>query len=190
MLPATQDSAALEAELARLNAEVARLTELAYKDALTGVANRRMFDERLNEEWSRGSRTESPLSLLLIDIDHFKKYNDTHGHQGGDDLLQGLGALWAAIEIRSFDLLARYGGEEFAVVLPDTSVHGALRVAERIRQAAYAKGVTVSIGVATTVPSWKTEAALLVEQADKALYWSKAAGRDRATVYETELAAA
>jgi diguanylate cyclase (GGDEF)-like protein len=164
-----------------LLAENARLKRDAYTDGLTGIANRRAFDTTLEQEWSRCSRTQSPIALLLIDIDFFKKYNDTHGHDGGDELLRGLATAWKAIALRTYDLVARYGGEEFAVILPNTDAIGASRVAEEFAKAAHTLKVTVSIGVKAIVPCDHCPKSL-IRSADAALYRSKSEGRDRVTV--------
>lgn len=175
------------------------LKALASSDGLTGLANRRSFDSALAVEWARAQRTGSPLSLLLVDVDHFKLYNDLHGHQKGDDCLRAVGSAMAA-DLRPADVAARYGGEEFAVLMPD-STHGiALGVAERLREAisrlrmahgAAAAGshVTLSIGVATEVPSEDMCSDFLVARADQALYAAKHSGRDRVLSAENALAA-
>jgi len=108
------------------------LEQLATRDGLTGLANRRCFDDTLHAEWTRATRSEQPLSLLMVDVDHFKAYNDQHGHLGGDECLKRIAGAVAS-EMRANDLVARYGGEEFAVILPNQSLKGAAIVAERIR---------------------------------------------------------
>jgi diguanylate cyclase (GGDEF)-like protein len=173
------------------------LEQLARRDALTGLANRRCFDDTLQAEWARAQRQQQPLSLLMVDVDNFKQYNDAHGHQGGDECLRRI-ATAVASEMRTNDLVARYGGEEFAVILPNQSLRGAAIVAERIRRRverlnvpnplAPARQVTVSIGAATALPAAHTEAAELVGIADAALYRAKHMGRNRISLPLTQAA--
>ncbi|HRP98322.1 MAG TPA: diguanylate cyclase [Rhodocyclaceae bacterium] len=168
------------------------LTRLSAVDGLTGIANRRCFDDTLRREWRRAARRGAPLSLLLADIDHFKEYNDRYGHQRGDDCLKAVARELAARLNRPSDLVARYGGEEFAVILPETDADGAWRVAEALRRAIQASEiahegssteslVTISIGVAATVPAGadSTGMAALLRRADEALYEAKRGGRNR-----------
>lgn len=163
---------------------------LASLDGLTGVANRRRFDEYLEDEWRRMSREHLPLSLILCDIDFFKKYNDTYGHQAGDACLRRVADALRFCVKRSCDLVARYGGEEFAVILPNTTVSGAFQVAEEIRNAVHlleithaqspvSQYVTLSLGVACIYPAHNTSSTMLIAAADEALYQAKAAGRNR-----------
>jgi diguanylate cyclase (GGDEF)-like protein/PAS domain S-box-containing protein len=167
-----------------------RLEELARMDGLTGLTNRRAFDETLDAEFRRSIRNGTPLSLLLIDVDHFKPFNDTYGHPEGDDCLKALAKVLTTVLNRPGDLGARYGGEEFAAILPDTTQEGAMMIAESIRRAMHDLAiphegsrnriVTVSIGVSCFCGdggSGTTES--LVQAADDALYAAKAAGRDR-----------
>lgn len=167
------------------------MRRLAGVDSLTGAANRRVFDEALPRELRRGARDNRPVSLLMIDIDHFKDYNDACGHLGGDRCLQDVVAVLARGVSRAGEVLARYGGEEFAVILPDTDITGALQVAEGMRSAVenlrithrYSQDggvVTVSIGVASVIPG-RTEGrpADLLKAADDALYQAKESGRNR-----------
>lgn len=167
-----------------------KLAALATLDGLTGIANRRHFDERLDEEWARAKRDGTPLSLLLIDVDHFKKFNDQYGHQAGDACLRSLGRILAAQVRRPADLAARYGGEEFALLLPNTGADGCLEVGERVREALRELGmlhalnqpsrlVTVSLGGATNIPAQVMASDSLVAAADRALYAAKESGRDR-----------
>ncbi len=166
----------------------AALEQLATRDGLTGLANRRCFDETLHAEWARAMRAKQPLSLLMVDVDNFKAYNDANGHLGGDECLKRIASAVAG-EMRAHDLVARYGGEEFAVILPNQSLKGAAIVAERIRcrverlQVPNASGahghVTVSIGAATAIASLDTHAGELVAIADAALYRAKHMGRNR-----------
>ena len=166
------------------------LQKLAALDGLTGIANRRRFDETINVEWQRGQRERQPLSLLLCDVDFFKIYNDTFGHLTGDLCLKKTAAVLTAHLKRPADLAARYGGEEFAIVLPDTRLEGALQLAqscvqhlERLAienpQAVPYGVVTMSIGVASVVPSPHSTIEELIESADRALYAAKKAGRNR-----------
>ncbi|MBH5388792.1 diguanylate cyclase [Bradyrhizobium diversitatis] len=169
-----------------------RLETLAIEDSLTGLANRRRFDERLKEEWARAYRDRSSLGLLMIDVDHFKAYNDEYGHPAGDACLRLIAKIIAAEAQRASDLAARYGGEEFAMLLPNIDAAGCARVGERIRSAIHEAGlahgsnpaagcVTASLGGAVCRPAFERTAgvAALVEAADQALYAAKAAGRNR-----------
>lgn len=170
-------------ELERTNAELAALVTL---DGLTGLQNRRAFDARLGEEFERASRYQVPLSLLLMDIDLFKQYNDSFGHVAGDEVLRSMACVLQKAA-RETDILARYGGEEIAVILPETGGEGAMQAAERFRAAVTNtawdnREVTVSIGVCT-LQMGITGPADLVSCADRALYQSKAEGRNRATRY-------
>ncbi|MGK5036387.1 diguanylate cyclase [Janthinobacterium sp. LB3P118] len=170
------------------------LRSQTFSDGLTGIANRRHFDVAIEKEMRRAMRTSSPLSLLMIDIDHFKDYNDHYGHQQGDDCLIRVAAELAAMLQRPTDLLARYGGEEFAAILPDTDATQALRMAEAIRQRAAGlhiahaktgndvKHITVSIGIATQHPQQPLAISALIGAADRALYLAKGAGRNRVMV--------
>ncbi|MGJ4995393.1 diguanylate cyclase [Bradyrhizobium sp. HKCCYLS3077] len=168
-----------------------RLETLAIEDGLTGLANRRRFDERLLEEWGRAYRDKTTLGLLMIDIDHFKAFNDTYGHPAGDECLHTVAGILADEAQRSSDLVARYGGEEFAILLPNTDSTGCLRLGERIRRALHEARilhdhnppgfVTASIGAAVCRPGFERSAgpASLIEAADRALYAAKDGGRDR-----------
>jgi diguanylate cyclase (GGDEF)-like protein len=160
-------------------------------DGLTQLANRRRFDEYLLNEWNRHLRLQQPLSLLICDVDHFKLYNDSYGHQAGDECLKSV-AKTISRGFRTGDLVARYGGEEFAIVLPNTDRAGAVRVGERLRSAVEAAAishatspvcgqVTMSIGVACTTPQPKgvTDACALIEEADRSLYLAKHRGRNQ-----------
>lgn len=172
-------------ELERLNAT---LSELSYQDALTGLGNRRLFDDTLQAEWARNARQGSALSLLMVDVDYFKRFNDLHGHQAGDECLKRVAhvlrdALW-----RSHERAMRYGGEEFAILLPETTLEGARQVAQRlldaIAAARIAHGasvlgpwVTLSIGVACVMPAADGRPTHLTRRADMALYQAKSQGR-------------
>ncbi|MBK1704038.1 diguanylate cyclase domain-containing protein [Halochromatium glycolicum] len=166
------------------------LEELALLDGLTEINNRRWFDDALSREWMRARRTEKPLSLALLDIDHFKTYNDTYGHAQGDQcLIQVAGVLRHSMK-RGGDSVARYGGEEFVVLAPDTPREAAFRLLQeitagvaalRIPHAAspVADHVTISAGIACCLPAEQDPALCLLEQADEALYQAKASGRNR-----------
>ena len=167
---------ASQAEVAlELAALVERLESLAHLDPLTGLANRRTLDASLAAELDRASRSGCPLSLVMLDLDHFKAYNDQHGHPAGDALLVAAAQAWQR-ELRPSDVLVRYGGEEFTAVLPDCKRADALVVAERLRRA-MPRGSTVSAGIATACAG--EDPASLVARADAALYRAKQAGRDR-----------
>ena len=174
--------AALALRNADLKAEVARL---AASDPLTGLANRRALTTALTREVARSVRTKEPLSLAILDIDFFKKINDTYGHVAGDDVLREVADAMAA-SVRDVDLVARYGGEEFAIVLPNCPSDGALIVVERVRAAVAALAtvakVTVSAGIASSSGAVAADAEHLMANADEALYASKRGGRDRATL--------
>jgi diguanylate cyclase (GGDEF)-like protein len=181
---------ALEERGQELEAANRLLTELSYRDALTGIANRRHFETVLGSEWRRAARTGSPLSLLMADVDSFKAYNDTYGHPAGDACLQRVAfALQSGLR-RAGDLLARYGGEEFVVVLPDMPLEPAAALAEELRlrlrslQVPHSAGVaapvvTVSVGVACCHPQAGGSPGDLVDASDRALYKAKKAGRNR-----------
>jgi diguanylate cyclase (GGDEF)-like protein len=165
------------------------LRRMARVDALTGLANRRHFDETLSSEWRRCTRSGSPLSLVLIDIDYFKLFNDHYGHPAGDACLQQVSACLRAGFARSHDLVARYGGEEFVCVMPETSLEGAEAKAQALEKdvralriphdkSAVANGiVTISLGVAVAMPTAGDECAALILCADRSLYLAKDAGR-------------
>ncbi|MDJ1179796.1 diguanylate cyclase [Roseofilum sp. BLCC_M91] len=165
------------------------LHQMATLDGLTGIANRRRFDQYLAVEWRRLAREGAPLSIILCDIDHFKLYNDTYGHQAGDDCLRNVAQAIASSAQRPADLVARYGGEEFVVVLPYTPLQGALQVANKIQQqinsmhmehlaSPICSHLTLSLGVACKIPQVEIEPYQLLINADEALYQSKAQGRN------------
>ncbi|QQE63642.1 diguanylate cyclase [Leptolyngbya sp. BL0902] len=183
-----------EAQLIQINADLSRtqalLEQLADTDGLTQIANRRSFDRRLDQEWARLAREQQPLSILLFDVDYFKRYNDTYGHQQGDRCLVAIAQAAQQVIGRSADFLARYGGEEFIIILPNTPRAGAMAVAEAVRQAVVAlqlphrtspvaSVVTLSIGVSSLVPTSEDTPFTPVHQADQALYQAKQAGRNR-----------
>ncbi|MBF0159982.1 MAG: GGDEF domain-containing protein, partial [Magnetococcales bacterium] len=166
------------------------LERIAILDGLTGIPNRRRFDQTISYEWERSLRYRHVLTLIMMDIDFFKLYNDRYGHAGGDECLKKVAGAIAAAMPRTVDLAARYGGEEFACILPETDSKGAMAVAERIlervrglqiphAQSRVADHVTVSIGVATTVPKANQSFSDLIQQADEALYHAKNDGRNR-----------
>ena len=177
----------LAREIGRRARAEAKLEELATTDALTGLRNRRKFDAEIDNEWRRATRQKTPLALLMIDADHFKAFNDSHGHQAGDQVLVGIAICISDSVRRAGDCAARYGGEEFAVLLPGCEPADALQIAETIRQKVmqWSEGAdvnTVSIGVASLTPAANMHWALLVEAADKALYAAKANGRNRSVL--------
>ncbi len=161
-----------------------KLEELATTDALTGLTNRRKFDTSIDAEWRRAKRQKTPVALLMIDADHFKVYNDTFGHQAGDEVLVGIAICISDSVRRAGDCAARYGGEEFAVLLPALSVEEALAVAETIRLKVqqWSEHTSISIGVASLTPDGTLEWSELIGAADKALYAAKAGGRNRCVV--------
>ena len=166
------------------------LQQMTHSDGLTGLANRRYLDEYLYTEWQRATRDQQPFSLLMMDIDAFKQYNDTYGHLAGDEALRQVAATIRAGATRATDLAARFGGEEFALVLPATSPGGARLIAEKIRldvermaiphcASPTTGSLTLSIGVATLVPQRDQPVDLVVELGDQALYQAKHEGRNR-----------
>jgi diguanylate cyclase (GGDEF)-like protein/PAS domain S-box-containing protein len=176
-----------EAALERANVTLERLASI---DGLTQVPNRRSFDEAVAKEWLRLTREQAPLSVILCDIDCFKKYNDHYGHQAGDDCLRQVAQALAGSVGRSVDLVARYGGEEFVFLLPNTPLEGARQIAEKACREVEALGlkheasvvkpvVTLSLGVASLVPSQESKPEDLIQSADMALYRAKEAGRNR-----------
>jgi diguanylate cyclase (GGDEF)-like protein len=179
-------------------AERRHLFDLATRDALTGVSNRRALDERLNVEWAHSMRSKRPISLIILDIDHFKLYNDTFGHTEGDTALKTVAQTLAKRVMRRSDLFARYGGEEFAAILPATNFEAAQRIAETMRASIAGLGlphpknesgvVTISAGVATQFPDREATLAAFIKTADDFLYRSKESGRNRVegTILGTE----
>jgi len=176
-----------------LKRRTALLEELVSLDSLTGIHNRRRFDEVFAEEWRRAVRNDLLISLLMLDIDHFKAFNDNYGHGAGDECLQKVAGNLRTALARPGDLVARIGGEEFVVLLPNCDSEGAHHVGEKIRSAteelhiphgfsAVSKWVTLSIGCATLLPNLEMESKTLLEAADKALYLSKFQGRNRVSV--------
>jgi len=174
-------------KLAAANRELERLSSL---DELTGIANRRYFDTMFDREWRRAMREADPLSLIMVDVDYFKRYNDSYGHQPGDECLKLVASCLSGAMQRPTDLVARYGGEEFVILLPGTHARGAIKVAEQVRQSVLELGlpheqsdvhdcVTVSLGAATVTPMIKHQATDLLLAADRALYAAKREGRNR-----------
>jgi diguanylate cyclase (GGDEF)-like protein len=160
---------------------LSEVERLATRDGLTGLANRRLFEESLGREVARAQRRGSPLSLVVLDVDHFKDVNDTLGHQAGDSVLRDVGRALTA-NTKASDLPARYGGDEFVVLLPDCSGPDSLSVAERLRAAVAAEMTTIKVSVSAgtaSLPENAEEGGRLVAAADAALYEAKGAGRDR-----------
>lgn len=181
----------------RLDEANRELLHLATTDSLTGVANRRHFDESFHQEWARSQRSATSVSLLMCDVDHFKQYNDSYGHPAGDECLRQVAEILQGSIRRPADLVARYGGEEFVVVLPNTAMEGALAVAESMRVALESLGlphgqtpggqVSISIGVASCVPQRGDDTPeQLIARADAALYHAKELGRNRVEYFQAE----
>jgi diguanylate cyclase (GGDEF)-like protein len=171
-----------------------KLKKLALQDSLTQVFNRRYLDRQLDLEWRRLKRLQAPISIIMCDVDCFKLYNDTYGHQQGDKCLQAVATAITSTFNRAGDVVARYGGEEFIVILPNTSIEGAIKVAETMRRKVKELNiphvnslvnsiVTISLGVANTIPDSQTNPNLLVKAVDSALYTAKQRGRDCLAVY-------
>lgn len=166
------------------------LEALSFKDGLTGVANRRRFDALMEIEWADARRNRQPLSLIMLDIDYFKQYNDRYGHLEGDSCLRRVAEVLGAAATRARDLLARFGGEEFVLVLPETDAAAALKIAERCREllavaqiphgpSPIGEVLTVSLGVGTAIPGLGDEALAFIGAVDRQLYQAKQLGRDR-----------
>ncbi|WP_254446596.1 sensor domain-containing diguanylate cyclase [Dolichospermum sp. UHCC 0259] len=187
-----------EAKLRQSNQELSRATEALEKlvntDGLTQIANRRYFDRSLHQEWKRLYRERQFLSLLLFDVDYFKRYNDSYGHQLGDQCLMKLAQAVKEVVYRPEDVVARYGGEEFVVILPNTDTEGAIAVAERIHAAIkdlaiphqaseVSSIVTISLGISSLVPISESSPADLIAQADQALYRAKEQGRNQSVIF-------
>lgn len=173
------------------------LEKQSLMDGLTGIANRRYFDETFDKEWRRALRSGDILSLVFIDIDFFKKYNDYYGHLAGDDCLRQVGSILRNSVKRAGDLVARYGGEEFVIVLPGTLQADAIRIGEKVcsnieslkvahQRSEVSEYVTVSAGIATVIPEKNMIPTSLLEQADQALYQAKRKGRNQVAVDHTE----
>lgn len=185
----------LELEKHQLNVLTQRLDQLSREDALTGLSNRRHFNEVIQREWERAKRQQEPVSLVFVDIDHFKFFNDAYGHLDGDRALAAVGTVLRNSVRRPGDLAARYGGEEFVVLLPNTGREGALEVARHVLiqvdqlhiphgASKVAPYLTASIGVATEVPRAELSPAYLIAAADAAVYTAKASGRHRIAVQD------
>jgi diguanylate cyclase (GGDEF)-like protein len=169
-----------------------KLTLLAITDGLTGISNRRYFDQKLAEEWNRALRMKQSLVVVMLDVDWFKKYNDYYGHQAGDDCLKQVATLLATSCTRNNDFVARYGGEEFAMILPET--HSPLVVMRKLFQALNALAiphamsefgeVTISVGISMRKPNHVTAPSILVGEADEALYTAKHQGRNQAVLFQ------
>lgn len=183
----------------KLSAANIELKQLALCDPLTKVYNRRFFDDKLSQEWNRLRRIPSPLSIIMCDVDCFKSYNDTYGHQAGDKCLQMIADAILSMAKRPADCVARYGGEEFVIILPYTPATGALKVAEAIRNeikslniphssSSVSSIVTVSMGIAGSIPNNEESPIFLLEAADYALYLAKAQGRNREQIYMHDIA--
>lgn len=183
-----------------LKAHADRMSDLVHIDALTGLGNRRFFDESMAAEVRAASRSGAHLGLVMLDIDRFKQFNDLYGHPAGDRCLQAVGDVLKAVCRRPRDLVARYGGEELAVILPDTDVAGAIRVAQEILQKlrelriAHADNldqpvVTASAGVCAARPDAGASVASLIQRADQALYAAKSDGRNRVFYFDSERSA-
>ena len=166
------------------------LTELSFLDGLTDISNRRMFDHTFEKEWMRAQRNQSELSLIMIDIDFFKKYNDHYGHQQGDDCLRQVAQALNTVTHRSIDLVARYGGEEFIILIPETGAEHVIKIAERCRRAVMhlqiphvgsdiCNVITISAGVCNVIPAANTPPSSLVVAVDNFLYVAKGNGRNR-----------
>ena len=173
----------------QLQAQTREMQALSFQDGLTGLANRRRFDQALTDNWVRAQRTHTPLAMIMLDVDYFKNYNDHYGHQRGDEALKQLAIIIRRVVVRQSDIAARYGGEEFAILLPDTSEANAQKIAERIQQELASAAIphdysnvagflTVSIGISAITPSATQMSRELVHHADEALYAAKASGRN------------
>ena len=177
----------------QLQAQTAEMQMLSFQDGLTGLANRRRFDQALADNWALAQRARVPLALIMFDVDYFKNYNDHYGHQLGDEALKQLAEITLRVVVRQSDVAARYGGEEFAILLPETTESAAEKIAQRLQQELHqtarphlrshtSKQLTISIGIAALVPGAKNSQRDLVHRADAALYNSKACGRNCITL--------
>ncbi|OIN99255.1 MAG: deoxyribodipyrimidine photolyase [Desulfovibrionaceae bacterium CG1_02_65_16] len=172
----------------------AKLKAMSNTDALTNIANRRSFNHMLEQEWNRALRAARPLALIMLDVDHFKHYNDHYGHVAGDDCLKALGQALVKAERRAGRLVARYGGEEFVILMPETTETEALAAAERLQKEIWALAlphaetvpgiVTVSLGAVSVVPTMEHMPDFLLRQADAALYRAKSLGRNQVQMTE------
>jgi diguanylate cyclase (GGDEF)-like protein len=173
----------------QLQAQSMEMQRLSYNDGLTGLANRRRFDQAMTINWALAQRNQTPLALLMCDVDYFKRYNDHYGHLRGDEALRKVAAIIKRIITRQSDVAARYGGEEFAILLPDTDEEGANGIAERLQKELLAAAIphvdsqtspvlTASIGISSFIPNAQQQPRELIQLADEALYAAKAAGRN------------
>lgn len=174
----------------QLQAQTREMQALSFQDGLTGLSNRRRFDQALTDDWARAQRSHTPLALIMLDVDYFKNYNDHYGHQRGDEALKLLASIIRRVVVRQSDIATRYGGEEFAILLPDTSEANASKIAERIQTelasaalphdySAVSRIVTLSMGIAAIAPTPAQSSRELVHRADSALYAAKGSGRNR-----------
>jgi diguanylate cyclase (GGDEF)-like protein len=177
----------------RIRTATLELERLANLDGLTQIANRRTFEAHLQQEWARAMRDKNSLTLILCDVDHFRQYNESYGHQAGDDCLRQLALVLDRTAKRPGDLAARYGGEEFAIILPNTNSAGGVVVAQTIQESVghlplpevdSAAPISLSFGVASVVPSQDLSAAMLIELSDRALYLAKERGRNQMVCLE------
>ena len=194
LLARMQTQLRLASLVKKLESQTEALSKLAAYDELTGVYNRRSLFKALESEISRSARYSYPLSVMMLDLDHFKKINDDHGHAAGDAVLRRF-ALVVGETLRKIDVLCRYGGEEFCAILPETSISAAIKVAERVREAIERDSITfedvelsitVSIGITAVTPLRGAEPDHLLSEADKALYDAKTSGRNRVEVFSRE----
>lgn len=187
-------TALLAVERSKTEELIEKLKAISYLDGLTGIPNRRHFEEKVNKEWVRSLRSGKPLSLLMADIDFFKRYNDSEGHLKGDECLKEVAKIIESVLRQHIDMVARYGGEEFVIVLPETSLDQAVSVAERVRRAVedlkiphpnseVSDYITVSIGVTSIIPRRGLEISEIIKRADTALYRAKREGRNRVVVF-------
>lgn len=178
----------------RLKQTTDMLESMAWIDGLTGIPNRRRFDQMLEIEWKRAQRNRLPLAIIMVDIDHFKAYNDCHGHGEGDVCLKQVATMFAATVNRPGDLVARYGGEEFVILMPETYIDGARQLADHLRHRIEAMQiphtgssascwVTISLGYAALIPNPEQTSSALLDDADNMLYQAKNSGRNRAVGY-------
>ncbi|MCQ8105874.1 diguanylate cyclase [Methylomonas sp. SURF-2] len=178
----------------RLKQTTDMLESMAWIDGLTGIPNRRRFDQMLEVEWKRAQRNRLPLGIIMVDIDHFKEYNDCHGHGEGDVCLKQVAAMFAATVNRPGDLVARYGGEEFVILMPETDTDGTRQLADQLRHriesmqiphthSSASRWVTISLGYASLIPQANQASSALLDEADSMLYQAKSLGRNRAFGY-------
>ena len=182
---------------AELSWEMEKAQQIANQDGLTGLANRRYLNQVLEQEIKRAARNQQPLTVIMVDIDYFKRYNDHFGHLAGDAVLQKVGKLLQGSVNRAGDMVARYGGEEFCIILPNTDAGGGMEIAEAMRNAVLAARishlqglnspwVSISLGVSGRVPSFDDTVQTVIQQADSALYQAKADGRNRVCRFDPD----